>query len=74
MTESRYHPQLNIGQNARSNRRSHTCPAVPASSVTAAATTSLPGLLIGVGMFLLGLAACVFVIAALPSILVRLVV
>ena len=41
-------------------------------SVTAAASSNLPGLLIGVGLFLLGLAACVFVIAALPSILVRL--
>ncbi|CAK0782821.1 hypothetical protein CVIRNUC_006016 [Coccomyxa viridis] len=65
----RYHPQLEIRQNGRCNRRSPTCPAVPASSVTAAATTNLPGLLIGVGTFLLGLAACVFVIAALPSIL-----
>lgn len=64
-------PRLQIRHQGRLDRASPTCSAIPAGSITAAATTNLPGLLLGAGLFLLGLAACVFVVAALPSILVR---
>ena len=54
----------------RLHRVSPLCSAVAPSSVAAAASSNLPGLLLGAGFLLLGIAACIFVIVAIPAILV----
>ena len=62
--------KLRAGQKVLS-RTSPTCSAVAPSTLSAAASSNLPGLLLGAGLFLLGVAACTFVVAAIPAILVR---
>ncbi|CAL5220243.1 g2222 [Coccomyxa viridis] len=60
--------KLRAGQKAL-RRTSPTCSAVAPNAISAAASSNLPGLLLGAGLFLLGVAACIFVIAAIPAIL-----
>ena len=59
-------------QGHRAPRRRLQCAAAIPPALAHAAAANLAGLLIGGGCFLLGLAACVFVISAIPAILVRL--
>jgi len=63
--------KLQSWRNKRLGRASPTCSAVAHSSISAAASTNLPGLLLGAGLLLLGFAAIILVVVAIPTILVR---
>ena len=71
-SSTRHHLELRSWHRHRLSRASPTCTALTSSPIAAAASSSLPGLLLGAGLFLLGFAACIFVVAAVPAILVRL--